>query len=91
MAMNRFGLVLLRAVLLALGLMLAGGGATAGFKEGVEAYQRGDYDTAIAEWQPLAEAGNLQAQTALGALYLAGVTSPKDYEQRLLLDKDSRP
>ena len=73
MAMNRFGLIPLRAMLLALGLMLAGAGTvTAGFKEGVEAYQRGDYAAAIAEWQPLAEAGDPSSLLGLGLIYHRG-------------------
>ena len=45
---------------------------SADFAEGLEAYDAGDYETVIAVWRPLAEAGNAEAQTALGALYLSG-------------------
>ena len=31
--------------------------AQAGLKEGVDAYDRGDYATALREWRPLAEQG----------------------------------
>ena len=81
MAMNRFGLIPLRAVLLALGLMLAGAGTvTAGFKEGVEAYQRGDYAAAIAEWQPLAEASDVRSSTMLGYMYENGQVVKRNYD-----------
>ncbi len=40
--------------------------AQAGFKEGRAAYMRGDYATALREWRPLAEQGDLKAQSSLG-------------------------
>ena len=73
MAMNRFGLIPLRAMLLALGLMLAGAGTvTAGFKEGAEAFLAGRYDEAFNEFEPLAKDGNALAQAELALLYLLG-------------------
>ena len=36
--------------------------AWADYKDGVAAYQRGDYATALKEWKPLAEQGNVEAQ-----------------------------
>ena len=41
-------------------------------KKGLEAYTTGDYDTAFAEFFPLAEAGNTDAQTVLGVMYNEG-------------------
>jgi uncharacterized protein len=38
------------------------------FDEGVTAYWRGDYAGAIAQWRPLAEQGDGDAQQALGLL-----------------------
>ena len=43
------------------------------FAEGLEAYDAGDYDTVIEAWQPLAEAGHLEAQVSLADLYLNGL------------------
>lgn len=47
--------------------------AQAGFEEGLAAYQRGDYASALKEWQPLAELGNPIAQAFLGSFYENGV------------------
>lgn len=46
--------------------------AAADFAEGLEAYDAGDYESVIAVWRPLAEAGDAEAQSALGGLYLIG-------------------
>ena len=39
------------------------------FKAGWEAYQRGDYSTALALWQPLAAQGHVEAQYNVGVIY----------------------
>jgi TPR repeat protein len=43
------------------------------FAEGLEAYDAGDFDTTVAAWRPLAEAGNVEAQVAVAGLYLQGL------------------
>ena len=43
--------------------------ARADLVDGLSAYDQGDYETALAEWMPLAEDGNAQAQSLLGLLY----------------------
>lgn len=48
-------------------------------RDGVLAYQAGDFARAFAIWRPLAEAGNARAQFHLGALYLEGRIGPPDY------------
>lgn len=69
----------LRSVLLA-GLAAAAlsAPASAGVKEGIAAYQRGDYAAAIAEWKPLADAGNADAQFNLAQAYKTGRGVPVD-------------
>ena len=52
--------------------------AHADFQAGQDAYERGDYATALKEWQPLAEAGNGEAAERLGILYFMGEGVPKD-------------
>ena len=52
-------LLALTVCLLTLGL------ARADYQAGVEAYERGDYETALQEWQPLAEKGNSKPQFRL--------------------------
>ena len=53
--------------------------ALAGFDEGVAAYNRGDYATALEEMLPIAEQGNADAQFALGVMYGNGDGVPQDY------------
>ena len=55
--------------------------AVAGFEEGVEAYQRGDYPAALQQWRPLAEGGDAHAQCNLGILYTYGHGVPRDDAQ----------
>jgi hypothetical protein len=52
--------------------------AQAGFDEGVAAYLRGDYATALRLWRPLAEQGDADAQARLGLLYDLGKGVPQD-------------
>lgn len=47
-------------------------------QKGFDAYQAGDYATAIQEWTPLAKAGDALAQYNLGLLYNTGRGVPKD-------------
>ncbi len=52
--------------------------AWAGFAEGVAAYKRGDYETALRELRPLANQGNAEAQFNLGVMYDKGEGVPQD-------------
>lgn len=45
----------------------------------LNAYDRGDYPTALKEWLPLAEQGDAGAQFYLGVLYERGEGVPQDY------------
>jgi TPR repeat protein len=47
----------------------------------MDAYNRGDYATALREWRPLAEQGNAAVQFNLGTLYYNGQGVPQDYVQ----------
>jgi hypothetical protein len=62
-----------------LSLMLAGGAAAGPFEEGVAAYERGDYATALRLLRPLAEQGYASAQHNLGVAYGEGQGVPQDY------------
>ncbi len=46
--------------------------AWAGLDEGVAAYERGDYETALREFRPPAEQGNALAQFSLALMYANG-------------------
>ena len=47
----------------------AGMSASADFQKGLTAYKSGDFATALREWKPLAEQGNVNAQFNLGFMY----------------------
>lgn len=58
--------------------------ALAGFDEGVAAYQKGAYATALKEWKPLAEQGDSGAQYRLGRMYDNGSGVEKDEKQAVI-------
>ena len=49
------------------------------FQEGLDAYDRKDYKTALEKWKPLAEQGLADAQSNLGTMYQNGQGVPQDY------------
>ena len=51
--------------------------------KGVEAYQAGDYATALKELKPYADQGNANAQLSLGVMYANGEGVLKDYAEAL--------
>jgi TPR repeat protein len=65
------------AAVLSVFLVLAAGDARAGFDEGLAAYERGDYATALRELRPLAEQ-DAAAQFLLGLMYDEGRGVPQD-------------
>ncbi len=48
---------------------------------GMEAYDKGDYATALKEWRPLADQGDAEAQSNLGVMYDNGRGVPQDDAQ----------
>ncbi len=60
--------------------------ARAGFDEGVAAFNRGDYGTALREWRPLAEQGLAEAQYNLGFIYDDGLGVTQDYARGVTQD-----
>ncbi len=57
---------------------LAGNDNYAEYKRGLTAYQQGNYDEALAIWQPLADRGYPAAQFNIGMLYQNGVGVDRD-------------
>ena len=53
--------------------------AWADYQAGMDAYNRGNFSTALREWQPLAEQGDARAQFSFGLLYENGDGVPRDY------------
>ena len=68
---------------LILGLVLAMPAAAQNIQKGLEAYNRGDFATALREWQPLAEQGHAAAQYNLGRMYDIGQGVPQDDAEAL--------
>ena len=71
-----------RSGFLALAIMVLAVPANAGpFEDGLVAYQRGDYATALKFWRPLAEQGDAGAQNNVGNAYLEGLGVPQDFTE----------
>ena len=66
-------------VTLCLALVSFSVGCSDDFKKGVEAYNKGDYATALKEWKPLAQGGYIDAQYNLGIMYDNGKGVLQDY------------
>jgi TPR repeat protein len=60
------------SVLVALPLLLAAAPVVAESSDGEIAYQRGDYVTAMAEWQSVAKSGDATASYGIGQIYRFG-------------------
>ena len=59
-------------------LLFSAGSAWADFDDGLAAFERGDYATALREWLPLAEPGDVSAQYFLGVMYSFGRGVPQN-------------
>ena len=55
--------------------------AWAGYDEGLAAYERGDYATALREYRKAAERGDYFSQYNLGYMYQEGQGVPQDYAE----------
>ena len=81
-------------VALVLSIVCLAAPAWADFKAGENAYHRGDYATAMREWQPLAKQGHAVAQYNLGLLYANGqgvqTMLTRDSGSKKLPSKDTR-
>jgi hypothetical protein len=65
--------------------VLACNASAADLEVGKNAYEAGDYQTALAEFLPLAEQGNADAQYNLGLMYNNGIGVPQDYAEAMRL------
>ncbi len=64
-------------------MLLSCSAAQGDFAAGRSAYDSGDYATALAEWQPLADGGDANARFGLGLMYANGFGVPLDDDQAL--------
>ena len=65
-------------ILALLATLLVPSAAAAGFDDGVDAWLRGDFARAAAEWGPLAESGHAQAANNLARMAELGQDGPVD-------------
>ena len=65
----------------ALGLFLLISSASADLQRGIEAYKSGQFESALAELQPLADEGNRHAQFFLAEMYLYGKGVSQEFDQ----------
>ena len=79
--MNR----LLTLPVLLLTLLVGNPASSADFQKGVDAAQSGDYATALREFHPFAEQGDVDAQYSLGVMYETGDGIPQDNLRELIL------
>jgi uncharacterized protein len=73
--MRKLAIYLASAMLLVTSSVIA----QSGFDRGAAAYKRGDFETALAVFRPLAENGDAKAQSILGLMYSYGEGVPVDY------------
>ncbi len=67
--------------MIALTLSWSGAAVAQDYQKGVDAYQTGDYLTALREFRELAEQGDARAQTLLGVMYRDGQGVAQDYAE----------
>ena len=73
-------------ICLTLAVLLGSTGTSWGadFNKGVDAARSGDYATALRDWQPLAEQGDVGALFVLGWMYHDGDGVPQDYKTAVM-------
>lgn len=76
--LKRFQPMRLFSALALLMILVGGAPARAGMDEARAALARRDFAAAVSELQPLAEAGNAEAQSELGTLFFRGLGVPQD-------------
>ena len=59
--------------------------AAQNFQKGNDAFEAGDYATALQEWRPIADQGDADAQFNLGLMYDNGQGVPQDYAEAFKL------
>jgi len=74
---------LIRSILIAIGTLSAAAVFGADLQKGLAAFDEGDYAAALAECQPLAETGNVEAMFCVGRLYANGFGVDMSDEQAL--------
>jgi len=78
--LRAFGAIFLAALLM---LSFAAPAAAGPFEDGIAAYDRGDFATALRLMRPLAEQGYASAQHNVGIIYGDGQGVPQDYAEAM--------
>jgi len=68
-------------VALVLSISIAASVTAGPLEDGLVAYQRGDYATALRLWRPLADRGVAEAQFHIGTAYASGAGVPRDFAE----------
>ncbi len=76
--MLKSGLAIALALIVAVSIA---GAQESQFEKGIQAAHRGEYALAIEIWRPLADSGDLKAQTYIGLMYDNGWGVPQDYAE----------
>ena len=71
------------SVLAIFSLAFSSAAAAGDYQDGRDAYDTGDFDTAMAAWAPAAESGDADSQYGMGLLYSEGIVVPMDDIQAL--------
>jgi TPR repeat protein len=74
---------LITGTVFSLTFLVSAPGVAQDYFKGVDAYDRGDFATALKEWKPLAEKGGASLQSDLGDLYRLGKGVPQDYAKAM--------
>ena len=77
--------VLSRTAFCTLAVVLMGSsiGCSSGVRQGMQAFEQGDYATAQQEWTPLAQRGDAKAQYLLGLMHQEGRGVEQDSQQAM--------
>lgn len=74
----------LLVLIIMMGFIGVPGPSAAGpFEDALTAHQKGDYETALRIWRPLAEQGDARAQFSIGNMYANGQGVPKDMSEAM--------
>jgi len=80
--MNREIAMIVRVVLsLVVALMCTGPAQAGDFEDGMAAYERQDYRTALAKWRRAAQQGDLSAHVVIAIMYYEGTGVAQDYKE----------
>ena len=69
--------------------MLVASASAQDFREGFDAYKRGDYDMALEQWAPLADDGDTRAKLGVARIYAALSYDKRDIKEAVRYYKEA--